>query len=85
MMSWYNAFVEQFEDGKEIKVKVAKPMMFKRFCKYILSQEKVNKTMLDLQNYVVKNNLMKGTVDYSNFNSYNQFLSMKQKKKDKLN
>jgi hypothetical protein len=48
MMAWYNKFVEQFEDGKEIQIKVAKPMMFKKFCKFILSQEKVNKSMIEL-------------------------------------
>jgi hypothetical protein len=52
MMAWYDKFLEQFEIGKVRKIKVAKPMIFKKFCKHVLAQENVNKTMLVLQEYI---------------------------------
>lgn len=36
MMAWYNKFLEQFEVGKVRRIKVAKPMIFKKFVKYVM-------------------------------------------------
>lgn len=85
MITWFEKFAEQFDEGRERKIKVKKPQMFKEFCKFVVQQEGVNSAMLKLQDFIKKNNLMKQMADYSSFASYNKFLALKLKKKSKLN
>jgi len=36
MLAWYEKFAEQFDEGRERKIKVEKPQIFTSFCKYVL-------------------------------------------------
>ena len=83
MLNVYNSFVSKFVN-KEFKVKIRKPIMFKSFVKNVMNKKDVKPFIKSLQKYIKENNLLKGTIDFTEFHRYNQFMAMKGKKKEKL-
>ena len=81
MMGWFENFTQELQSNEK-RNKVKKPHVFRRFVKAL--QTDFEPELTELQNYIQQHELAKGLLDFSNFHTYNRYMALKMKKRDKL-